>query len=103
MIDIATETIITLEDAAKRLLVSKTSVYGWVTRGFKGVRLEAFRVGGCWRTSVEALQRFANAHTPGHAPSAVPGPTGPPYPQCEPRRRGSDSGRSKRPSGNSTR
>jgi len=78
MIDIATETIITLEDAAKRLLVSKTSVYGWVTRGFKGVRLEAFRVGGCWRTSVEALQRFANAQTPGHNQLSVPGPNEPP-------------------------
>jgi excisionase family DNA binding protein len=68
MIDIATETIITLEDAAKRLLVNPSTVLRWVTQGAKGLKLEAMRVGGRWRTSVEALQRFADAQTPRQEP-----------------------------------
>lgn len=31
----------------------------WVTRGVRGVRLEAVRLGGRWVTSLEALDRFA--------------------------------------------
>jgi excisionase family DNA binding protein len=72
MIDIATETIITLEEAAERLLVTKSSVYSLVTRGSRGIKLEAFRVGGRWRTSAEALQRFVNAQTPSQEPNPEP-------------------------------
>lgn len=78
MIDIATETIITLEDAAKRLVVSRFTVSRWVTNGSRGIKLEAIRVGGRWRTSVEALQRFAEAQTPCQEPTASR--SGPPVP-----------------------
>ena len=77
MIDLATETLLTLEDAAERLLVSNCPVTRWVTRGSKGAKLEALRVGGLWRTSVEALQRFADASTP--AQQSDPAPAGTPH------------------------
>jgi hypothetical protein len=37
------------------------TVHSWVTRGVRGVKLEATRVGNCWRTSAEALRRFLEA------------------------------------------
>jgi excisionase family DNA binding protein len=77
MIDLATETVITLEEAAKRLLVNPSTVLRWVTQGTKGLKLEAFRVGGRWRTSMEALQRFADAQTPSQEPTASLHPSQP--------------------------
>lgn len=69
MIDLAVETLLTLEQAGERLLVSKATLYRWITVGMKGVKLEAARVGGRWRTSEEALQRFSDCLTPNQEPS----------------------------------
>lgn len=72
MIDIATETVMTLGDAAKKVLVDQTTVFRWVTKGTKGIKLEAFRVGTRWRTSLEAPQLFIDARTPSHESAPVP-------------------------------
>lgn len=73
MIDIANETLLTLEQAADRLLVSKDAVYRWITHGSNEIKLEAIKLGVHWRTSVEALQRFADRLTPSQesTPSAL--------------------------------
>jgi hypothetical protein len=75
MIDISSETILPLSQAAKRLPsyrrgrpVTLSCLLRWVFNGVKRpdgvrVRLEALRLGR-WVTSLEALQRFAEAQTP---------------------------------------
>lgn len=74
MIDIAHETLLTFEQAAEKLQVSKATVYRWVTHGSNDIKLEALKLGGIWRTSVEAVQRFAERLTPAQEPtnSALP-------------------------------
>jgi excisionase family DNA binding protein len=73
MIDIASENLLTLEQAAEKLLVSKRIITKWIRSGSKGVLLEAIKFGTHWRTSEEALQRFGDRQTPNHEPSlAVP-------------------------------
>lgn len=69
MIDLATEKLLTLEQAAEKLLVSKATLYRWITNGSKGVRLEAIKMGVHWRTSEEALQRFGDRLTPNQEPT----------------------------------
>jgi hypothetical protein len=76
MIDLSTETIVSLRDAAKLLpparqgrAVSFQCVLRWVLNGARDpegqlVRLEAIRLGGRWLTSREALQRFGERLTP---------------------------------------
>lgn len=76
MIDLANETNISLSAAARMLPpgrrgrpVSLSCVLRWVLEGVRlpsgrVVRLDAVRLGGRWLTSVEALQRFADAQTP---------------------------------------
>ena len=66
MIDLAVETLLTIEKAAERLLVSTATLQRWITQGTKGIRLEAAKLGGCWRTSEEAIQRFSDCLTPKH-------------------------------------
>src|SRR5262245_24463868 len=75
-IDIITEEILSLTQAAKTLPpgragrpVSMSCMLRWVLEGVRlpsgeRVRLEAIRLGGRWLTSKEALQRFADAQTP---------------------------------------
>lgn len=64
-INIATETIISLTAAAKRLPrlrndrpVSATTIWRWYRAGIRGVNLETIIIGGTRATSVEALDRF---------------------------------------------
>jgi hypothetical protein len=76
MIDLSTESILSLRDAAKLLPsarrgrpVSFACLWRWALRGTRSpdghtVKLEALRLGGRWVTSREALQRFAEALTP---------------------------------------
>ncbi len=64
MIDIANETLLTIEEAAEKLKVSKATVTNWIKVGTKGLRLEAIKFGSHWRTSEEALQRFGDQQTP---------------------------------------
>ncbi len=66
MIDVASETILTIGEAAEKLKVSKATVTNWIKVGGKGLRLEAIKFGSHWRTSEEALQRFGDQQTPQH-------------------------------------
>ena len=43
--------------SGKRVHIS--ACYRWISRGVRGVRLEAIRIGGTTYTSLEALQRFS--------------------------------------------
>jgi len=82
MIDLSTESIVSLRDAAKLLpparqgrAVSFQCVLRWVLDGARGpdgelVRLEAIRLGGRWLTSREALQRFGESLTPANRSSS---------------------------------
>jgi hypothetical protein len=65
MIDIATETLISLSDVPPRIPAKRSgkrvhlaSVYRWASSGCRGIVLETLQVGGVRCTSVEALQRF---------------------------------------------
>jgi hypothetical protein len=65
MIDSATETLVSLADAARTLprrrrgrAVHVSCIYRWTTTGLRGVVLESLQVGGSRCTSQEALQRF---------------------------------------------
>ena len=72
MIDISTEKLITLAQAAKKLQVSKASITRWIIHGTHGIRLEALKFGAYWRTSEEALQRFGENQTPTNLASFSP-------------------------------
>jgi hypothetical protein len=55
------ETAISLQEVASSTPggeVASSTPLRWITRGCRGVRLEAFRRGGRWFTSREALERF---------------------------------------------
>ena len=65
MINIQSEDVLSLNNAAKTLPPRRAgkrphvaTLYRWVQRGIRGVRLETIRVGGTLCTSREALQRF---------------------------------------------
>jgi len=76
MIDLRTETALSLAQAARMLPpgrrgrpVTLSCLLRWVLDGVRlpsgeAVRLEAIRMGGRWLTSVEALERFAARQTP---------------------------------------
>jgi hypothetical protein len=74
-IDFETEKIIDLKHEAPAYLgqsrngrpVHHSFLIRAVTRGIRGHRLEAVRVGSRWLTSVQAIQRWAEAQTPGVA------------------------------------
>ena len=64
-IDIGTERLLTLSQAAKKLPkrragkpTAPSTLYRWASIGLRGVKLEVLRVGGCTCMSREALQRF---------------------------------------------
>ena len=68
MIDIQTETIVSLTEAAQRLpsrragkRVNVSTLWRWATSGSKGIRLETVRIGASRYTSMEAIQRFSDA------------------------------------------
>jgi hypothetical protein len=70
MIDITREKPITLEAAAKLLpgnaaggTVCYHSIYRWITRGCRGVKLESICAGNKQFTSAEALDRFVRSLT----------------------------------------
>jgi hypothetical protein len=75
-IDLRTETLLGLAQAARRVPsgrqdrpVNPSTLFRWIHDGVKLaggriVRLEGIRLGGRWLTSLEALQRFAEAQTP---------------------------------------
>lgn len=72
MIDVATEKLMTLDQAAEKLMLPKTTLVKWIKYGTKGVKLEAIKFGTHWRTSEEALQRFGDRQTPTQEKTASP-------------------------------
>ena len=65
MIDLLTERVISLRDAAKLLPARRqgkrptvSCLFRWTTRGCRGVILESVQIGGTRCTSAEALTRF---------------------------------------------
>ena len=72
MIDVATEKLMTLDQAAEKLLLPKATLVKWIKYGTKGVKLEAIKFGTHWRTSEEALQRFGDRQTPTQEKIASP-------------------------------
>ena len=84
MIDLLTESTLSLRDAAKILPsarlgrpVSFQCILRWVLDGTKSpsgrpIKLEALRLGGRWITSREAIQRFAEALTPPPTDDSAP-------------------------------
>jgi len=76
MIDISTETVVSLSEATRHLPRRRgkwphvSCLYRWTQRGCKGIRLETIQIGGTRCTSVEALQRFFEALTAPTAPAA---------------------------------
>lgn len=84
VIDIATEIVLSLTEAATRLPRRKkgkkphlATLYRWAKQGVKGCRLETIQIGGTLCTSMEAMQRFFNRMTSddsatGAAPASAP-------------------------------
>jgi hypothetical protein len=65
MIDISSEELISLTEAANRLpkrrqgkRTAASTLYRWATVGLRGVQLETLPCGGMLCTSMNALQRF---------------------------------------------
>ncbi len=89
MLDLTVESPIRLDEAAR--IVGKgrggrpthfSTILRWILTGVKGpagnhVRLDAVRIGGSWRTSREALQRFTEALTPRLDGGPAPAPRSP--------------------------
>jgi hypothetical protein len=82
MIDISAEKLLTLAQAARLRPLGRrgrathvSTVYRWISRGVRGIRLESIRLGGTLYTSAEAVQRFADRLTLNSAPSLQPGTT----------------------------
>lgn len=79
MIDLATEHLISLRDVPRYLpprpngkRVHISAVYRWVQKGSRNSRLEAIRIGGTTYSSLEALQRWADAITRNGKDSPAP-------------------------------
>lgn len=67
MIDLQTEEVFSLNEAAKKNLLptrragkrpNVATLYRWAQRGVRGIVLETIQVGGTKCTSAEAIQRF---------------------------------------------
>ncbi len=69
MIDLKTETVMSLTEATKHLPTRRgkkphvSTLYRWAQRGVRGEVLETIQVGGVLCTSLEALQRFCDGLT----------------------------------------
>jgi hypothetical protein len=66
MIDIGSETLISLKDAAARIPSSRAgrpTHPATILRLIQERKLEGIRLGGRWLTSIEALQRYAEHET----------------------------------------
>lgn len=72
MIDLAQETVLSLNEAAKQPILPRrrggkrphvSTLYRWATAGCRDEHLEVVRVGGTLCTSLEALQRFVDRLT----------------------------------------
>ncbi len=89
MIDVTTETLLSLPEALRLLPSGRqnkrphiSTTLRWVLTGAKApsgevVRLDAIRLGGKWITSREALQRFGDRLTPDLDRAQEPAPRPP--------------------------
>lgn len=70
-INLATDTLLTLSDAARRLPTkpSPATLWRWRNKGTNGVKFPVVRCGGRWITSVEAIAEFVRRQTPALAVS----------------------------------
>src|ERR671917_2663589 len=80
--DLTSEPALTLSQAAKLVPSYRAGrsthvsrLVRWIVNGVRAddgriIKLEAMRLGGQWVTSAAALQRFAEAMTPGQVPLA---------------------------------
>jgi len=51
--------LLTLEEAAERLRISKHTLYSWLQKGENGIRKYAFKIGGKkWVFKEEDLEKF---------------------------------------------
>jgi hypothetical protein len=90
-IDLFSDEIVSLREAAKRLPVRRAgkrpnvaTLYRWCSEGVRGVRLDSILVGGVRCTSAQALQNFCDTLTA----AAEPGqPTGSVRPSSAPSNR----------------
>lgn len=90
MIDIHSEHMLTISQASQTLpgRPHVSTIWRWVNRGCRGVRLETVLIGGTRYTSREALQRMVDATTAVAA--------GEPTPSRTPRQRQADIDRAER-------
>jgi hypothetical protein len=93
MIDVSSEHVISLADAARLLPARRAGkrphvscIYRWTTTGCRGVVLEKVQIGATRCTSREALERFFSALTAG-----AQGEPPPPPPPTKDRRRAMDA------------
>jgi hypothetical protein len=65
MIEVHTEHLLNLRQAAASLPTrpNLSTIFRWMQRGCRGIRLETILIGGTRHTSTEALQRFFEATT----------------------------------------
>lgn len=78
-IDITKEELVTFKELARSLPrrrknrpVHYATIHRWRSRGLKGIRLEAVRVGGAWHTSWEAFRRFCDRLTAVESQAELP-------------------------------
>ncbi len=76
MISVQNENVIPLSEVANFVPrrrgkpINLSTVYRWVVRGIRGVRLERVQIGGLTYTSVEAIERFFETLTLAANPDA---------------------------------
>jgi hypothetical protein len=73
MIDIQTETIVSISEARQHVpgQPSVPTLWRWVLSGTRAGKLESVLIGGRRYTSIEAIQRFAHQSTAGADGKAV--------------------------------
>ena len=79
MIDLASETLLTFAEAAKRVPPIRdgrpthvATLHRWALHGTRGVHLEFIRLGGRMLTSTEALQRYGERLTEAISKGGLP-------------------------------
>jgi hypothetical protein len=65
MIDVSSETVVSLTEASKHVpsrrqgkKTAVSTIWRWAMKGIRGVKLETIMIGGTRCTSLQALQRF---------------------------------------------
>jgi hypothetical protein len=73
--------LLPLSVLARQLGLHRTTVWRWFRYGYRGVRLHAVKLPGCWATTAEAVEQFVRELTAQAAPDQPP-----PTPRREQRR-----------------